>query len=340
MCENNDCPMNGTCRNRVTQARKGRCDGRHSNKLSATQTPPTAEPKNITMKPTIDTRLHWTDHYAKHGFAVVKNILEPAYIEEALNEVKKLVKSDLPMDQWTKDNTPKLGTQAHNEVFRKVYDQPKVRAAIDEMFGSPHCFLDERAFQLFFKPRDPQAKPELLKGGHIDFVDVPIPVFGNGFMIQFSLVNKQPFGGNITIWPGTHKVVQKHIMDDPNWRYPANWGGITNSEPYEFVAGAGDALFFHHLVAHEGNVCTTAMPRISLHCQVLRKEWLKEISADHDLSPWERSLAMNGPYKVRCDEQKMMEEGYRRRKAKTPDHPQVKQKEELAAVDAKMRSGY
>lgn len=292
------------------------------------------------MKPTIDTSLHWTDHFAKHGFAVVKNILEPSFIQEALGEVKRLVNNGLPLDEWTCDNTPKLGTQEHNEIFRKVYDQPKLRSAVDQMFGSPHCYTDERKFQLFFKPRDPAAKPELLKAGHIDFVDVPVPIFGNGFMVQVSLVDKQPFGGNITIWPGTHKVVQKRLMEDPTWRFPKNWDNISRGEPFEFVAGAGDALFFSHLVAHEGNPCATPRPRISLHCQMLCKEWLTEIKKDQDLSPWERSLAQNGPYKVRGDEKKMMEAGYKARREKTPEHPQVKQKEELAAVDAKMRGGY
>jgi hypothetical protein len=255
--------------------------------------------------------LPWTDHYVKYGFAVVRGILDRDYIAEALEEVKRLVGTTLPFEQWTVSNIPKeVWNQRggpNTPVLNRIYDQPRVRAAIDEMFGSPDEFNNDRHFQLFVKPYDPAAKKNLVHRGHIDFVESPVPVFGSGFMFQVSLVDKESFGGNITIWPGTHKLVQKHVMDDPGWQFPKNWGDIPEAEPFEFVPRAGDALFFHHLVGHEGNPCCTRMPRISLHCQGLRDAWLEESDPGKpNMSPWERSLALNGRFKTRRDEKKMM----------------------------------
>jgi len=100
--------------------------------------------------------------------------------------------------------------------------------------------------------------------------------------------------------------VQKCVMENPNWRYPANWDDIPESEPFEFVPEAGDVLFFHHLVAHNGNGNATPTPRISLHCQALQDEWLEEIDPDgENLGPWERSLAFNGSYRINQDEREM-----------------------------------
>ena len=265
--------------------------------------------------------LHWTEHYVKYGLAVVKNVLEKDFIAEALGEVKRMIGIELPLEEWTVSNVPKsayaVERASGSAVLANVYDQPKVRAAIDEMFASPREFNNERKFQLFVKPYDPAAKRQLTPRGHIDFVNSPVPVFGSGFMFQVSLVNKEPFGGNITIWPGTHKLVQKCAMNDPDWQYPKDWADIPESEPFEFVPKAGDALFFHHLVAHEGNPCCTRMPRISLHCQALRHEWPDEVDpTTPNLSPWARSLALNGRYKVRCDEQRMMLDYYGSKKSR------------------------
>src|ERR1043166_9656518 len=227
----------------------------------------------------VEPSLHWTDHYAKYGFAVVEGLVGEAFIAEAVEEVKRLVGNGLPLDQWTTSNVPKnsyaMEGGANSPVLKRIYDEPKLRAAIDEMFGSPDEFNNDRRFQLFIKPYDPNAKRQLTPKGHIDFVSSPVPVFGSGFMFQVSLVDKEPFGGNITIWPGTHKLVQKCVMNDPDWQYPKNWADIPESTPFEFVPKAGDVLFFHHLVAHEGNPCCTRMPRVSLHCQALRDEWLQ-----------------------------------------------------------------
>ena len=73
----------------------------------------------------------------------------------------------------------------------------------------------------------------------------------------------------------------------------------------QIVAEPGDTIFFHHLVFHSGNPCcsTAHTPRIALHCQALRDEWLTEVDPSRqNLSPWERSLAQNGPYRVTWDE--------------------------------------
>jgi len=265
--------------------------------------------------------LPWTDHYVKYGFAVLKGLVSREFIAEALEEVKRLVGNGLPLEQWTTSNVPKnayaMEGGGGSPVFRRVYDEAKLRAAIDEMFGSPDEFNNDRRFQLFLKPYDPNAKPGLTRKGHIDFVNSPVPTFGSGFMFQVSLVDKEPFGGNITIWPGTHKLVQRCVMNDPDWQYPKNWADIPESEPFEFVPKAGDVLFFHHLVAHEGNPCCTRMPRVSLHCQALRDEWRDEIDpGEPNLSPWARSLALNGRYHTRCDEKKMMLDYYGSQKSR------------------------
>ena len=55
----------------------------------------------------IDQKLHWTDHYAEYGFAVIKNTLDPKFIDAALAEIREMFgHQNLPLNQWTTKNTP------------------------------------------------------------------------------------------------------------------------------------------------------------------------------------------------------------------------------------------
>jgi hypothetical protein len=302
----------------------------------------------VTRQRSVEPELHWTDHYAKYGFAIVPAVLDADYIDEAQSEVRRLVGNGLPFDQWTAENVPitsssgrvdasesddstKSLTDEHRQhqpdrlgdsnyhggilhwsspggddtpVLNRVYDQPRVRAAIDEMFGSSDLFNDERNFSLFIKPYGSNATRALNPVGHVDFVKKPIPIFGSGTPFQVSLVDKEPLGGNISVWPGTHRLVQKCLIGNPDWQYPTNWEDIPTGAPFEFVPAAGDMMFIHHLVAHAGNTCCTRMPRVSLHCSAFQNEWVTEVDpAQPGLSPLLRGLAQNGRYKLPFNEE-------------------------------------
>lgn len=266
----------------------------------------------------IDKSMHWTDHYAKWGFAVVKNVVGQPFIEAALAEVRTRPGGEKPLTEWLQTD----GVTGHfpytgknHPVLATVYDQPGVRKVIDEMFGSPDVWNGERAFQLFVTGFNPEGKQELSPKGHIDFVRCPIPLLGSGFMFQLSLVKTEPFGGNITLYPGTHKQVQKCILDDETWRYPDGIDQIDAPDIFEFVADAGDMLLFSHLILHAGNYnhATHKSPRCCIHAQGLAKEWLDGIDPNEpNISPWKRSLAVNGAFKTRCNEEEMMKNHYKK----------------------------
>jgi hypothetical protein len=253
--------------------------------------------------------MHWTDHYVEYGFAVIKNVVGPEFINPALSEIRRLIKNDLPLNQWNKQNAPtRVDGSGDNPVLAQVYDQPGIQEIIKTMFGHEDHWNHERAFQLFINPFDPDARQVLSDRGHLDFVRTPIPIFGSGFMFQVSLVRSEPFSGNLTIYPGSHKPVQAALAKNPDLFYPDSQEIVQaiTCEPYEFVAEPGDVCVFHHLVGHNGNPshATGKSPRITLHCQGLCENWLQEIDPSaKGMSPWRRSLAFTGgPYRVVEDE--------------------------------------
>lgn len=253
------------------------------------------------MKFTVDQTKEWTQHYIDHGYAHLTRVFGAEFIEPALAEVRRVMGNDLPMREWTKENTKRTHIPRTDEfgVLDRVYDQPGVRKIIDTMFAPTDTWNGERTYQLFVTPFDPQAKQELADRGHLDFVTSPIPVMGSGFMFQASLVKSEPFSGNLTVYPDTHKKVQAMLRENHDLRYPdhAAFDEALKCTPVEFVAEPGDVMLFHHLVGHNGNPGHAAnrQPRCTLHCQGLRNIWPREIDpANGPLSPWEWSVLPQG----------------------------------------------
>ncbi|MCE9590645.1 MAG: hypothetical protein K8S99_08995 [Planctomycetes bacterium] len=271
----------------------------------------------------IDTRIPWTEHFVQHGFAVLRNQVSREFTDAALRQIRQRLEAparDLPFEEWTVDNikwTDKPGPG--DPVLDRLYDEPNIRHIIDTMYGTPEVgsptgWSGEKTYQVFLTPFSPDYKPTRLEGGHLDFGGHLIPKFGNAFVMQVALRDTEPFGGNITIIPGSHKLVQQRVIANPFTQYPSDFDlpDLGCGEPYEFVAKAGDVLLMQHLSFHNGNKCggATRRPRIALHVQVPRTTFPTIADpADAGSPPWVRSFTLNGRHEDPDDERRYMEFG-------------------------------
>lgn len=258
----------------------------------------------------IDQKLHWTDHYVEYGFAVIKHAIPEDFTRPALDEVRRVLEfGDTPLNQW---RLPKHAVHmpyngSNYTTLPTVYDQPTFKKIVETFFGGTDHLSTDRAFQLFVSTFNPEGKADVSPNGHIDFVNTPVPIVGSGAMFQLSLVDAEPFSGNISIYPGSHKVIQKLLIDDPDRQFPTDpkINEALHAEPYEFVAEKGDLLIFHHLVGHSGNNNFAAghTPRVVIHGQILLDIWPRDVDpVAPRFGPWERSMATNGKYRTRRDE--------------------------------------
>ncbi len=263
------------------------------------------------VRTAIDSALHFTEHFVAHGFAVLKHVIERSVCAEAAARVRQMVNNGLPPEQWNSKNTEVLhkpyfqGATDPEAAFDRLFEQPQLRQAIDDLFGGPRRWNGERNYYLFIKPFNETAAAKLAPRGHIDFPDQQIPPLYRGFMFQIALADGEPFGGNLTVYPGTHRLIQQALIADPQARHPGPLiDAIPQPEPFEFVGEAGDVCFLHHLMFHAGNHAhgQKHLPRIAIHGEAFRNDWLTEVNpAGAGLGPWERSLSLNGPLKTTAD---------------------------------------
>lgn len=250
----------------------------------------------------IDTSLSWTEHYVKYGFAVLKGLVDRPFCAEALAEIRELVGETRPVDEWTSEKPGQRYTVVYHgqsPVLDRIYQRPRLLAALHELLGDDGVRFgstdptdpERRHFALWLNPYDPKARPRLNPLGHIDSGS---PYRGLSF--HLSLVDTEPFSGNTTFFPGTHKLIHAALRANPD---PEDKGGIFPQvprliPPYEFVAEAGDVAFVHHLLCHTGNPSHSPnrLPRVVLRVEAFteRERDITDFGNDRS-SAWARSYA-------------------------------------------------
>jgi hypothetical protein len=254
----------------------------------------------------------WEEQFSQEGFVFIRGVVEPELCRQAMDRVRQIVPG-LPDDPrtWESPAVPTLHTPYFGEVGQsdpgldKIIDAPGLQHAIERLFGGPGRYNGQKNYYLFLRPFDPKAKQGLTQAGHIDFGNQPIPALYRGFVVQLMLHDSEPFAGNLTLHPGTHKVVQKLVMDNPSVQFKSGMvPDLVQPPPVEFVGKAGDICLMHHLVFHSGNASHAAgrTPRVAMMIEAFSSQWLESIDpATPGLSGWERSLAHNGPYREHAD---------------------------------------
>jgi hypothetical protein len=238
----------------------------------------------------IDPARPWTAHFVDYGFAVLKRLVDRELCGELLREVRRLLQDDRPLDEWGSESPGQKYMPldvATMPLLDSFAGNDRLRQALEEIFGSPTSVVDN--FSLWLNPYNPHGRPAFLPLGHIDSGDPD-----RGISWQVSLVDTEPFSGNTTIFPGTHRLVNEALRVRPELR--GKGGAFLEVRrpfsPCEFVAEVGDVLFLHHLTCHSGNPSHAARrsPRVAIRAEAYYKG-----SERLALSPWQRSLLPPGP---------------------------------------------
>ena len=226
----------------------------------------------------LDSSLDWTEHYLRHGFCLLRGLLDPAAVDAALADVQRLVGDPRPILEWTAEcrgqrYSVHYGGEA--PAIDALFDQPKLAAALAQLFGARGFSLgssspgdaDRRHFSLWINPYDADARPRLQKFGHIDSGRPD-----RAMAVQIALAPTSAFSGNTTYFPGSHQTMFRWLRDNPDPSWPGGTYHQVPREqpPWEFIAQAGDVVFAHQLVLHAGNVshAQDRRPRIAIRHEV------------------------------------------------------------------------
>jgi hypothetical protein len=92
---------------------------------------------------------------------------------------------------------------------------------------------------------------------HIDGMPGPLNGVATGTLYHFTALAgvflndvEEPFQGNFTVWPGSHRILEAHFRAHGTDELLQGFPRVQMPAPRQLTARAGDALLCHHQLAH------------------------------------------------------------------------------------------
>jgi hypothetical protein len=219
--------------------------------------------------------------FKDNGYVVLRNLIDPAVVDQWREAMWAHLGSD-PDDPSTwnreyvvKDYKPPAGTE--------IQKLDSIKEIVEQLGGG--AFTGGGAGPLIRWPETEQPDEwKLPENGHIDGYG---PGGWSHMMLGATtyLEDVEHRGGGFTYWPKSHLAAWKYLLKNPDhvdgrfskiegftWQWFLE--GCTEG-PCEFVAKAGDVVFWHTYLFHTGSMNVRSRPRIGFFSR-----WYHEKSED------------------------------------------------------------
>lgn len=81
------------------------------------------------------------------------------------------------------------------------------------------------------------------------------------------------FAGNFTVWPGSHKHLERYFRTEGRKAMTAGMPTVATGEPRQLICAKGDIVLCHYQLLHTAAVNTSSLDRIAVYFRI----WLKDI---------------------------------------------------------------
>lgn len=206
----------------------------------------------------------------EQGYLVLPGVVPPVMVRAA----RRAINASLGNQGIPPDLLPQFRAQTfcpelrHAPVITDLIHATPVFSLAESLVG-PGNLKPVSAGQLalrFPKDQDP-PRPLKVTGGHLDGIGtdvngIPKGTFKRGFtMLAVVLLSelRDPFSGNFTIWPGTHRYFENYFQQhDPGSLSQGMPKAADYPHPPVQITGQpGDVVLAHHALVH------TAAPNVS-----------------------------------------------------------------------------
>ncbi len=224
------------------------------------------------------------DYLFKQGFLHLKGVIPPELLSAAL----RAINSDLGRG-LAPDDIPTFAATSYCPALRGS-------PCITDLFNSSAVFsLAESLLGVGNVPpatwaqialRFPEASPyDVPPAPHLDGMPTSHNGVPSGTLATFTcLVGvflndcETQTAGNLIVWPGTHRLYQKHFQEHGPQSLFNGMPPVELPSPVTLVPRAGDVVFVHHLVGH--SVAANLSPHIRYAC------YFRLSHVNHEAEKW------------------------------------------------------
>lgn len=226
--------------------------------------------------------------FKEEGYVVMRSAIEPVYIVEWRRQVLRSLGGSAESPVNWGDPGKDASAEFEPEEIR-LHNHPTVRAAVEQLGGGR--FVCGHDSCVITWPRESRGWSPTGRG-HIDGYNPRIGWWPFMLSATTYLYDVQPMGGTLTLWPGSHLAAWRYFRRRPDHldggytRDPDfDWSQLAPRPPVEFTANAGDVVFWHALLSHEGSGNITRDPRVGLFTRWRHRDQ-EQIKYEVPHDPW------------------------------------------------------
>ncbi len=224
----------------------------------------------------------WAEQFRRDGFTVFPQLLPPALIESARAKIADNLAGHYDESKLVEYNNrswcPEL---CGSPEILHLLDNEAVLAILDAALGKRRYDNSEGQIAIRKAHNAGQQSAPL---PHIDGIPTPhngvegteLKTFTALLGIFLTEVTVE-FAGNFTVWPGSHKLLEKHFAEHGKSALKEGMPDIPLGNPVQLLCKPGDAVLCHYQLAHAAAVNTSHNDRIAIYFRV----WFKNIASPH-----------------------------------------------------------
>jgi len=208
-------------------------------------------------------------HFKKHGFLILKNLLDQFSIDQWRKQIWRELEASLNQPESWPTEKSGLDDYQYDPPESAFAHYPALASIIQQLGGGN--FAAGGGTPIIRWPELGRSW-ELPQSGHID-------AYGGywaPFMIGATtyLYDVEPKGGAFIFWPDSHHVAHRYFRQNPTQvdgsfmkKEGFSWDVFCDNPKtggQEFVADAGDVVLWHSYLTHNGSTNVNDSPRMAL----------------------------------------------------------------------------
>lgn len=221
--------------------------------------------------------MDWRASLRERGYAHFPRVVPPALLDAACaaiaDDLRLRYDPAREHEYGCRTYCPEITTA---RPIMDLLERPPVRDILDDALGFDA--LGHSDGQIAIR-RAHNCDREHPPTPHIDGV----PSFDNGVPAGrldtltavvgiFLTTTPRTFAGNLTVWPGTHRVHQRYFAERGPSALVEPLPDLDLGQPQQLICEAGDVVLMHYELAHDASVNTSDVERVAVYFRLLFRD--------------------------------------------------------------------
>ena len=227
-------------------------------------------------------------HFYEQGYVLAPNAIPREVLNTALRAINHSLGEGIDPARMATFRSQSYCPELQREpVITDLYNSTPVKALVESLIGAGKV-RPITSGQIALRFPIEQGNTPRQPVPHLDGMYSPTNGVPQGRIMSFTMLIgialsnvREPFAGNLTVWPGTHRLYERYFREHGPEALLEGMPNIALPEPVHLTANAGDVMLCHYELAH------TAAPNASPH--VRYAIYFRASHVDHD-SQWKQAM--------------------------------------------------